>query len=199
MKEKGRKLHIPRGNPIRFRESNKKHNFLRVDLFGKLEQVDLANTELKAGLTIRIWSLKEEHYHRNGVDCIQTKLKINRERGRVLTRFHFDSAEHDAWEPRYHFQIGGKYRDDDEHCWYPPWLDVPRFAYHPMDLILACEFVVANFFPEVFPQIVSEPTWQHALVRAQEEYVFPYLEFVARCKSRRQSLLQHLCSSHERT
>jgi len=189
------KLVIPVERPIRFREAKKKHHFLRLDLFGCLEQEIDAGPKLKVRITLRAWSSDEDLYHRDGLDCVRTKLRINPERGRVLTRFHFDSAEPDAFEPRYHFHVGGRYREDDEHCWYPEWLNVPRFSYHPMNLILACEFVVANFFPEVFREIACEATWRDALALAQREYVFPHFDFIARLKTTEESLLQHLCQS----
>ncbi|MDQ7784148.1 MAG: hypothetical protein RDU20_14785 [Desulfomonilaceae bacterium] len=189
---------ISRDKPIRFRESDKKHRYLRVDLWGTLEESLEESGRLLGSLTIRLWSNKEEIYFREGIDSEAIKEAVKqdeRDHGRVMSRFHFEGAMQGAWEPKYHFHVGGggSHREDHEFCWYPEWLDEPRFVYHPMSLILACEFVVANFFPQHFQAISKEQSWRDALLLAQREYVFPYFDLISECRTSEKSVLQHLC------
>ncbi|MFH1115145.1 MAG: hypothetical protein V1792_14635 [Pseudomonadota bacterium] len=189
---------ISRDKPIRFIESDDNHRFLRVDLSGTFEESIEESGRLRGSLTIRLWSDRENIYFREGIDSTAIKGKVEhdeRAHGRVMSRFHFEGAMQGSWEPKYHFHVGGSsgYREDHEFCWYPEWLDEPRFAYHPMSLILACEFVLANFFPKRFQSIAREESWREALFLAQREYVFPYFDLISECRTNEKSVLQHLC------
>lgn len=197
---KGKKwsITISPDKPIRFRESDEKHRSLRVDLSGTFEESLEEPGKLQGSLTIRLWSDRENIYFREGIDSRTIKEAVEhheRAQGRVMIRFHFESAVHGAWEPMYHFHVGGGsgYREDHEFCWYPEWLNEPRFAYHPMSLILACEFVLANFFSHDFHAIAREDSWREALLLAQREYVFPYFDLISECRTTEKSVLQHLC------
>ena len=71
--------------------------------------------------------------------------------------------------------VGGR-ASGEEHCWYPETIDLPRFCHHPLNLILACEFVVRSFFPRTFDRIHDEPTWLGSLRTAQRCYLSPYYD-----------------------
>ncbi|MCL4553095.1 MAG: hypothetical protein M1305_06050 [Candidatus Marsarchaeota archaeon] len=197
---KGKKwsITISQDNPLRFVESDKKRGFLRVDLSGTFEEPLEESGKLRGSLTIRLWSDRENIYFRENIDSRAIKEAVEhdeRAQGRVMIRFHFENAMQGAWEPKHHFHLGGSggYREDHELCWHPEWLDEPRFAYHPMNLILACEFVIANFFPQHFHSITREESWREALILAQREYVFPYFDLISECRTNEKSVLQHLC------
>ena len=202
------RLQIARDSPIRFRECAEKRNSLSVDVFGSIEEPTHPSEglgshppTLSGALTIRVWSRKVGHYYREGVDAIEIKQRVEENAagtGRVLTRFHFERAESTAIEPLYHLQVGGRLRDDEEFCWYPEWLKLPRFVHHPLNLILACEFVVANFFPDEYSKIREEPLWRKWVEVAQEEYVFHYYEAICRCRNKKESILHLLCSPGQR-
>ena len=122
-------------------------------------------------VVIRVWSLDANLCARDDWDSKRI-VDVFRSGGagkrRVMVRHHFDLANQGQEGPRYHVQIGGG-ADDDEYCWHPRQMALPRLLHLPVDLILACELVVANFFPDEYKTLRDEPEWE-ALVRRSEDY-----------------------------
>lgn len=153
-------------HPLTFKKNDLN---LQVDFSCEIEGV--GNDFKKHNIQLRIWCLDENICYRAGLD----HPKIKEDLGtcgwkRVILRFHFDlKGEGAQIEPLYHLHVGGKNRMDDEFCWFPENIDVPRFPYQPTDIILLSEFVLMNFFQEDYKKIRKKPEWI-SLVRKSKNY-----------------------------
>lgn len=155
---------------------------LKIDVTCKLEGV--GNTIQKQNIQLRIWCLDDGICYRDGLDHPDLKGKIERNGNkRVILRFHFDQkgAEVIKLEPPYHLQIGGITRSDDENCWFPEGIDVPRFPFPPMDIILLCEFILMNFFQEEYREIRKKPEWKSLVRGSQDFFQKSYFEECLKC------------------
>lgn len=73
--------------------------------------------------------------------------------------------------------------------------DVPRFPFPPMDIILLCEFVLINFFPEESDKLRKDPTWKRMVLNSQKIFVEPYFEKCQKClDNEKETLMGHLTS-----
>ena len=124
-------------------------------------------------LVARVWARERHVFYRDGLDSPAVLPRISVDRGRVMLRFHFDKATLGQRGPKYHLQLGGK-PAPDEHCWLHPSISVPRLAYPPTDLVIACEMIAANFFPDEYTAIRSDPAWRGMLKSTQEYLLRPY-------------------------
>jgi len=168
------KFTIPRDKPITFIKNDNK---LQVDISCEMEGT--GNIIQKQNILLRIWSLDKSICYREDVDHPNIKTKLsNIGWRRVILRFHFDLKASNAkqLEPLYHLQIGGKNPGNDENCWFPEQIDVPRFPYPPMDIILLCEFVLMNFFQEEYETIRKKPEWKGLIKKSQELFQRQYFE-----------------------
>ncbi len=165
---------IPIEHPLIFIENNSQ---LQVDISCELEGRD--DTIIKQNIILRLWSLDENLSYREEVDSTELKVKLEHNIWRrVILRFHFDLKESNGkqLEPKYHFHVGGRCRTNDENCWLPEQIDIPRFPCPPMDLILICEFLLINFFPKESEQLRKYPEWQSLVRKSQDLFLKPYYE-----------------------
>jgi hypothetical protein len=73
--------------------------------------------------------------------------------------------------------------------------DVPRFPYPPMDIVLLCEFVLINFFPEESNKLRKDPSWKNLVRNSQKMFIEPYFERCQRClDNEKETLMGHLIS-----
>jgi hypothetical protein len=122
-------------------------------------------------LVIRVWSRNNVLTSRANWDSLELTSKLKeRNWQRVVLRFHLDRAKPADPVPIHHFQIGGvPVEHDRELCWLLPQVDIPRLPYHPVDIVLACQIIVASFFPEAFLKLCSDTEWL-TLVRRAEQF-----------------------------
>ena len=160
-------------HPLTFKKNNLN---LQVDFSCEIEGV--GNDFKKHNIQLRIWCLDENICYRAGLDHPKIKEDLETcEWKRVILRFHFDlKAEGAQIEPLYHLHVGGKNRMDDEFCWFPENIDVPRFPYQPTDIILLSEFVLMNFFQEDYKKIRKKPEWISLVRKSQELFQKSYFE-----------------------
>lgn len=92
-------------------------------------------------------------------------------------RWHFDLAnlQNDGIYqagPLFHMQFGGNSPG------YPGfWLDVPRWAHAPMDLVLLLEAVAANFYPDEWATHLREdPGWCEHVTQSERLCLTGYLQ-----------------------
>lgn len=104
-------------------------------------------------------------------------IEIMNEVGSPIGRWHFDRANTHGQRiqegPLFHLQFGGHnsgQRDLDYK------LKVPRLAHPPMDLVLACELVVANFFSSVWAEFRLARSWCEAISVSQRLCYPVYLQ-----------------------
>ena len=186
------KLVISPSSPLLFRKCTIRRQCYQVDLFCNISQLNSNGRNSKNSLTIRIWSTDGDICFREEFDSELARSEFDANGKRVLFRFHFDQANEEQEGPEFHFQVGG-IPQGNEICWFPKSLNIPRFIHHPMNLILACEYIVANFFPEEWREISRETTWLAAIRKAQESFLKPYYDGIqSGWTATENSLLKHL-------
>jgi len=100
-------------------------------------------------------------------------LEIRSIEGNVLVRFHIDRANAGQAGPLFHLQYGGhspgsdRDRQDFE-------LREPRWAHPPLDIILLCEVVVANFYTATWSEIKRQKGWIELVSMSQQLCLEPY-------------------------
>jgi len=95
----------------------------------------------------------------------------NSESGEIILSTHVDLAEKDAngafqHAPLFHMQIGGHRPGADRSK--ELRLKEPRLMHPPLDLLLAIEIVVANFYPKKWENLVQLATWNEAMNISQQ-------------------------------
>lgn len=171
-------LRIEPSRPIRFRDTSEeplvKHN-LEVDLCCELSEPDVDGRPTgRHNIAVRVWATDPQQFFRPALDSEHIRQDLLLRKRRVMLRFHFDLADCSQQGPRYHLQIGGKSPDSD-YSWFPDNWKLPRFFHVPVNLVLACEFIVRTFFPSRFVKIAQEQTWIGAIRSAEAAYLLPFL------------------------
>lgn len=102
-------------------------------------------------------------------DALDIALEIEYEGGKPLTRWHIDKANEqaDGFQdgPLFHVQMGGHHhnnRDED----LP--IKRPRWNHPPLDIVLLCELVAANFFSEQWQELNKDPAWCDYISQCQK-------------------------------
>lgn len=182
---------IPRERPLRFKENGDR---FEVDLAGSIkgegDDVGEVNTLL------RVWSLDRKLCYRPGIDSDEIRERFDKSGKRVIVRYHFDRRAPNVKkpEPIYHLQVGGTALGD-ENSWFPKQLEVPRFHFPPMDIVLLCELVLVNFFHEQSENLRKKPEWVSLVRKSQLTFQLRYFgEFSSWLKDHNNTLLGHLIS-----
>ena len=103
---------------------------------------------------------------------------------RVMFRCHFEFGEiTDDGEPLYHLNYGGV-PSSDELCWIPNTIRHPRIPFIPMDLVLALDLLVANFYPQEYLKLQKEPDWRALVYTSEHVLLRPFIDKCAkRCNT----------------
>ncbi len=157
--------------PLRFRATLCKDVNFWVDLYCTVLWEDEGELPVEQDIHLRVWSDDPNYTFRDAWDSDALRDKLSS--GRVLLRCHFDLANPDQQGPKYHLQYGGNPRDE-EFCWFPKQVRLPRIPYPPMDLILVCQLVATNFFWDEYGEFHDTPEWKGALTRSQEHLLRTY-------------------------
>ena len=181
-------LDIPPVRPLRFRKSVLDHLNIQVDLSCALRWRDGLTAQ---NVLLRIWSFDSDVCYRDAVDSDLIRERLPSPPSRVIARFHFDKANAKQEGPTFHLQYGGK-AEDDELFWHPEAFAWPRFLHHPIDLVLACELVAANFYIDDYRRISKEPTWVGVMRCAQQSLLDDYYTKCRRALSAKTSLTDDL-------
>jgi hypothetical protein len=188
-------ISIQHNRSLRFIRAETDHR-LQPDLFCTLASTDEGEWPLQGqNLVLRIWSLDKKLSYRKEWDSISVAQRIRQNMyRRVIMRLHFDRANPGQEGPLFHLQYGGRPIDDQLECsWFPGEVDVPRLQWPPVDIVLACELVVANFFPSLFHELNNTPEWQALMSRAQCRVLSHYYETChSTCSTGGQSVLKRL-------
>ena len=165
---------IPREHPLTFIKSDVDDCKLQIDIACQIEGTgDDIKTQ---NVLLRIWCWDKDISYREGIDAVGLKNKLESLGWkRVILRFHFDRTDPKAKkpEPLYHLHVGG-IPEDDENCWFPKQIKVPRFPFPPMDIILLCEFVLVNFFQKESEELRKNPEWKSLVRKSQEVFQRTY-------------------------
>jgi len=180
---------ITRELPLTFKQNNDKH---QVDLAGKINGENDVIKEINT--LLRVWSFDQDLCYRHGIDGEEVKKKFDEKEKRVIVRYHFDRRAPTVGQPEpiYHLQVGGQTLDD-ENCWFPKQIEVPRFHFPPMDIILLCELVLVNFFHGESENLRKKPEWIRLIQKSQHAFQNCYYEsFYACLKDVNNTILGHL-------
>ncbi len=173
---------ISREHPLTFKKNNRK---LKIDISCEIEGI--GDDIKKQNILLRVWCLDENICYRDGIDHPEIRNELESIGWkRVILRFHFDLREPKVKqpEPLYHLQVGGINPMGDENCWLPEQIEIPRFPYPPMDIILLCEFVLMNFFPEDYEKLREKPEWRSLVRKSQVLFQKHYFKMCWRCLNR---------------
>jgi len=184
---------ISREKPLTFIKSDVDNLKLQVDISCEIEGI--GDEIKKHNILLRVWSLDEKISYRDDMDAVELKNKLEcLGWRRVMLRIHFDRRDKDVKkpEPLHHLQMGGDPKDD-ENCWFPKQIKVPRFPNPPIDLILLFELVLMNFFPIKSEQLRKKPEWKGLVRKSQEIFLRPYLtKCIKHLDNKNNTLLGHL-------
>jgi hypothetical protein len=167
--------------PLRFKRSSAiKGLDLWIDLYCTVLWKKEGEMPVNQEIHLRVWSdtsntytYRSEWDSENVLDKLTNPaFPLNR---RVMFRCHFDLANPGQSGPKYHLQCGGEPRED-ELCWFPGILDLPRLACPPMDLILTCQLIAANFYWEEYGNFREDPEWVNTLRRSEKHLLKNYYE-----------------------
>lgn len=115
---------------------------------------------------------------------LNSVIQVSGEDGRTIFRSHMDMAEKNTngqyqHAPLFHLQLGGHHPGADRKE--ELRLKEPRLPYPPIDLLLACEIVVSNFFPHEWRVLRSNPSWITAICQSQQLCLPAYIERLSSC------------------
>lgn len=76
--------------------------------------------------------------------------------------------------PLYHFQYGGRVLDDIKNHGEHLILETPRIPHFPLDGILAIDFVLSNYYGELWSNLKEEPEYKRIIENSQKRLWRPY-------------------------
>lgn len=165
------------GMPLVFKQSEAIRELrLWVDLYGTVLWAQEGAMPACQVIHVRVWD-SSDYVFRPEWDsediCDRLTHPERRRDGRVMLRCHFDLANPSQLGPRYHLQVGGR-AQGDEFCWFPETIALPRLAYPPVDLLLICQLIAANFYWEDYQEFRDDPAWKGRLRASQEHLLRDY-------------------------
>lgn len=109
--------------------------------------------------------------------ALDIAVNIFDEDNNVISRWHVDLAnkkDDDSFQPGplTHIQYGGHVAGDREH---DHQLKVPRWCHPPMDILLLCEVITANFYPKQWVKLKEDRSWCDAISLSQKLCYSAYL------------------------
>lgn len=141
---------------------------------------------------------KEIHVEQTQHECppfqaLDIAIEIESVEREPIARWHVDLANHDDEGPQAgpltHLQYGG-HNAGSRHLDHP--LKVPRWCHPPMEVILLCDVIAANFHTEIWEDGLSEDrAWCEAVAVAQRLCYSAYLRKMARGLSISSKTLLH--------
>lgn len=186
-------------HPLRFvRAEHVEGHMPEVDLYGMMRWGSRDGYPEESSFVLRVWSSSAAFFYREEWDaerfceCLTSSANAQGvvSPRRVLLRLRFDLRKRDALhEPLYHLQIGGQAKPD-ELCWLPNIAN-PRIPFVPVDLLLACEIVVADFFSCRYLELTNEPEYRWLLGKTHTWLLRPYLEDCLSAMNDGKSWVQH--------
>src|SRR5450830_142123 len=101
---------------------------------------------------------------------------LNEEDNRLLLRTHIDLANQQGGRiqdgPLHHMQFGGHQPKGDRRA--DLEIKEPRWLHPPLDLILMCEIVVANFYCDAWSEMQMDARWRELILESQKICLMPF-------------------------
>lgn len=193
--------------PLIFQASNIRRLQLYVDVYCKVYWADKP-VPVEQDVKIRVWTRHPDTMFRATWDSMDVQAELQRLqalspfRGRLVSRWHFDQVTADPttlnqeFHPWHHLQYGGT---DEPHelSWHPEKVNMPRVPYPPMDLALACQLVVANFYWPEHVNSRGKPEWLSRFKPMERALLLEYYRYCVTSLERKGSsstLLDELCA-----
>lgn len=167
---------------------------VQPDLFCRIRWLDPNDLPVELSVVVRVWGLDRNVIYRPALDANEVQTALESTGKRVMLRYHFDLANPGQSGPRFHLQAGGN-AFPDELCWLHEAVAVPRIAHHPMDAMLACEMIAANFYGEDGRRAVEDPTVVGAIRDSQRSLLQRYYQECVAAVNGGSSLLMSLWTS----
>jgi hypothetical protein len=108
---------------------------------------------------------------------LELSLDIKDMEGKILVRQHVDLANFDDAHlqpgPLFHLQFGGHTPGQERNLEVP--IKEPRWLYFPMDIVLLCEVIVANFYPDQWESLKRLPAWRDPILASQRFCIEPFV------------------------
>jgi len=162
-------------NPLRFRPSATPRGIRpRIDIYCEARWREDPLRPTRNVIHMRLWSDEIDYCWREDWDSQTVFDKLTND-GRVLARWHFDLSNPEQQGPRHHLQFGGN-QQANELCWLIEEVDLPRFPFPPMDLVLACQLVAATFFWQEYLGRREDPLWTGVVREAERTFLRPYYD-----------------------
>jgi hypothetical protein len=159
-------LEVDRGTPVRFK--------IGVTSDGKKirPKIDLANI-----------GVNQDIQDRPPFDRFDLAIVLEDEAEKRLSRWHIDLANDSGGAvqtgPLFHLQFGGRNNGYDRSEDHP--VKEPRWCHPPMDLALASEMIVANFFKSAWEELREDRGWCLNINLFQKLCYENYLHRLQRC------------------
>lgn len=119
-------------------------------------------SDLQINVTCKIEGTGD-NIKKNNIEFLVRSISQNR----IIFQFHIDQKDSDAEEPWNHLHI-------DE-------FDEPRFPFPPMDLILICEFIFINYFPDKTKVLRKDGGWRKMVRKSQKIFQQEYFSVCQNC------------------
>ena len=122
-----------------------------------------SGTSIRPRIMARI-AVDQTHQSKPPFTSLDIALEIDDAMANLVSRWHIDLANStaDGWQdgPLIHLQYGGysRHKDLQVHT-----LNEPRWCHPPMEVVLLCELVAANFYREKWIQFRETPNWAGAI------------------------------------
>jgi hypothetical protein len=116
-------------------------------------------------------------------------------KNKLQSRWHidlanrFDNGTYQAG-PLFHLQGGGHKPQGNRQEELK--VSIPRWPFPPMELILTCEIIIANFYPDKWEKIRNQKKWRELIQVAQSMCYPVYFQRVQNCLEQNQSILNAL-------
>lgn len=156
------------------------------------------NSHINRDIRPRIYASISVHQQPAGGVCfdrLDLALEIIDDENNVLIKHHIDLANSSSGQfqdgPLFHLQFGGHTPKNSKTFEVP--IKEPRWLCIPLDIVLLCEVVVANFYPEDWNELKQLPGWHNPIVASQKLCIVPFLEALKNKASASEfTLLDHL-------
>lgn len=165
------------------------HWYYSISASSPLTFKSVPNYQLNQYITPRIYAtveVDETLCEKNvppfiNLNCV---IQVLGEDGQSLLHTHMDMAEKNdqgqyQHAPLFHLQVGGHHPGADRNK--ELQLKEPRLPFPPIDLLLACEMVVANFYPDEWKSLRSHQSWILAICQSQHLCLPAYIERLSSC------------------
>lgn len=138
------------------------------------------NNQINGDIRPRIYASISVKKSASGGVCfkrLDLAVEVINDEGNVLIKHHIDlanSAEAEFQQgPIFHLQFGGHTPKNSRSFEVP--IKEPRWLCIPMDVVLLCEVIVANFYPEAWEKLKNQPGWNGPIITSQRFCITPFV------------------------